>query len=158
MNGPADLPTTGGDGQRGAALLLVLFAFAMLGLILNTAFVAATSERRAARAFRASIEAREAAEAGLAALLSNWAPSLGLLSPGGVQTLPSGSTSTGASYVVSVVRLTGSLYWIRSDGLMEDAGGNLEARSLVGAWVRVDPLTPGGAHPLAERAWAPLPD
>jgi len=149
--------------ERGIALLIAVVALAVIGALVGGIFFAARLEQQSGQNTLFSVQAGEAAEAGLSEAVATVAPAdLERLRVGGAPldlgtlTLPGGA---GASRQAS--RLTQRLFLIRARGSGGGTAGSPLAARSVGLLVRL-PATPGdGADPeglarLGERAWVQL--
>ncbi len=149
--------------ERGIALLIAVFAVAVLGSLVGGIFFAARLEQQSGKNTLFAVQAGEAAEAGLNEALAALDPAaLELLPVGGVPLdLGTLTLSGGAAAAREASRLTQHLFLIRARGIREgEAAGVLAARS-VGLLVRLraasdDGADPGGVVRLGERAWVQL--
>ena len=142
-------------GDRGAALLLVVVALALLGALALGAFASARLEERSATNLRFATEAFEAAEAGLTRAADRWDTT----ALGAAVWLPRPEPAVvdhGARSSATVTRLNSTLYLIVGTGERLDGEGNVLARRVLGLVGKSLPLGAGGAAgfaPLAERSW-----
>ncbi len=134
------------------ALAAVLLALLVLGVVVATAFHAAHLEQRVGRNSLDAAKALEAAEAGVALVLGEWesVPQVPALAVGeGVQ-LPTAPLAGQVGYRATVLRLTESLYLVRSQGIRTDADGNVLAQRAVATVARAG----AAVAPLTQRSWA----
>jgi hypothetical protein len=134
------------------ALAAAVFALVLLGALVTAAFYAGHLEQRAARGGADAAHALEAAEAGLALVMGEWAtfPQLGSLAVGDSVALPASALGGRVAFSPTVLRLTDVLYLIRSEGTRLDADGRVRARRAIAMVGRTD----GAALvPLRQRAW-----
>jgi hypothetical protein len=119
------------------------------------AFYAGHLEQRSGGSSLYAAQAMEAAEAGVAVVLGEWEsfPQLGALAVDESVTLPATALGERATFQVAVLRLTGSLCLIRSQGTRTDAAGNVLAQRVVATLVRAVGST---AAPLMQRSWVQL--
>ncbi len=138
--------------ERGVALPVAIFALVVIGVLVATAFHVAHLEQRTGRSSVYAAQALNAAEAGVALVLAEWAsyPGLGTMAAGDSVTLAITALGDRATFQPAVVRLTDDLYLIRSEGTRRDAAGNPLAQRLVATLART---APGGVAPLAQRGW-----
>jgi hypothetical protein len=147
--------------RRGFALALALFALVVMGALVSGSFFAGRLEQQSGQNSMFATQALEAAEAGLSDLLANTNPVLlEPLVPGG-PALDLGPLATGMRVTAAreVVRLTGSLFLLRSTGVRHDADGQPLATRSLGLLVRVTPGSAGAPArliPVDERAWVQL--
>ncbi len=112
---------------QGFALAAALFALVVVGALAAAALFAALQESRLGRNARAAEAAFDAAEAGLdSALAEGRAGRWGGLAPGDSAALSGAWPAGGGRFDVSVVRLSGRLFLVRSTGA--DASGAAEDR------------------------------
>jgi hypothetical protein len=115
--------------ERGIALVLAIVALVVIGaLVAGTLFVSTAEQRTSFNGVAAS-KAFEAAEAGLQATIANWSSSYNGTAAGGIASTGSGNfTSTsGASYVDTVIRLNNELFLIKAVGTQGGATQTLAA-------------------------------
>jgi hypothetical protein len=125
---------TGGRSRRGAALGLVLVALVLIGALGGLAVGAARRDRHEATIALRSIRALAAAESGIASALAAWpAGDAGALAPGAYVELAAVAVAPGDSFALTVARLAGELFLVRSEGR---AGS---ARRTVAQLVRIHP-------------------
>jgi hypothetical protein len=147
--------------RRGSALAVALFALVIIGALVAGNFSAGWLEQQSGQNTWFSLQAAEAAEAGLAEVLASVAPGTVAALPLGGTPVDLGPMSFGVGYRVErqVSRLTTTLFLVRVLGARQDrSGGNLAVR-VIGAVVRLvtDPLD--GTQflaPLGQRSWAQL--
>ncbi|MBA3258766.1 MAG: hypothetical protein H0T68_04785 [Gemmatimonadales bacterium] len=141
--------------ERGLALPVAVFALAVIGAMVATAFHAAHLEQRSGRNSFFAAQALAAAEAGVALVLAEWEayPKLGVLAAGDSVTLANVAFGDRATFQPVVTRLTDGLYLIRSQGTSRDAEGNLLAQRVVATLAR---RAAAGVTPLTQRSWVPV--
>jgi hypothetical protein len=147
--------------ERGIALALALFALVVIGALVSGSFFAGWLEQQSGRNTMFAAQALEAAEAGLSDVLAN-------ADPAAVEALPIGGLSldlgtlalgTGVTAARQIIRLTSSLFFVRSTGIRRNADGNPLATRSLGLLVRVVPADgamPRRLSPVGERAWVQL--
>ena len=154
-------PSRGRPDERGIALAIALFALVVIGALVSGSFFAGRLEQQSGQNVLFAAQALEAAESGLADVLTSPVPP-------GIEALPAGGVAldlgrftpaAGLSAARDVIRLTNTLFFIRSTGTRRDAGGGILATRTLGLLVRVEPAS--GALPerfsaLIERAWVQL--
>jgi hypothetical protein len=139
------------------ALATALFALVVLGALLATTFFVGRLEQQSGQNVFFAVQAAEAAEAGLSDAIANLTdPVLQALPVGG--TLPLTDVALGDRVLGTalVVRLTGSLFLIRSTGHRLDAAGNELATRTLGSLVRLVPDSVSGTvvvRRISERSW-----
>jgi hypothetical protein len=148
-------------GERGIALAIALFALVVIAALVSGSFFAGRLEQQAGQNLMFAAQALEAAESGLADVLSSEIPAeVDALPVGGIALdLGSLSPATGLTAARNIVRLTSTLFFIRSTGTRRDAGGGPLASRSIGLLVRVAPASgamPSRFLPLVERAWVQL--
>jgi hypothetical protein len=143
--------------RRGVALPLALLALVVIGALVAGGFTAALLEQRIGRNLMYAAQAQGAAQAGVAAVLAEWADhGLGLLAAGDSAVLPPVQLAVRAAYSPTVRRLNGELFLVRVEGIRRAAGGQTLARRELGLIVRnADSAMAGSPSvvPLANRAW-----
>ncbi|MGH7509435.1 MAG: hypothetical protein ACREMZ_08190 [Gemmatimonadales bacterium] len=160
-------PVSPGSDERGIALVVAIFALAIIGALVGTNVFAGQVEHQSGRNTFYASQAREAAEAGLAEAVGTLEAGMLLEHPAGTAPLDLGTLILGSGVSASrnVSRLTRELFLIRSRGIRQNAAGVPLATSTLGALVRVLPSTsapdtvpaisPSGLS-LAERGWIQL--
>ncbi len=146
-----------GRGERGFGLLLVVVVLALLGFLALSAFEIARREFRSAHELGYSAEAFEAAESGLAAAASMAAGFQG--APMLVPQLGPGVLGDHTRFATTAVRLTPSIFLLRSVGERLDGAGEVLARRALGLTGKL--LTPPGSStprftPLHSHGWVQL--
>jgi hypothetical protein len=134
---PATPPTLRRD-ERGMALALAIFALVIIATLVAGVFFMARLEQRSGSNSLWSIQAAEAAEAGLSETLDGWTGSyntlaLGASAPLATQSLPG---SANQRYTAEVQRLSPQIFLIRSRGERTGGAGVL-AGTTVGRVVRL---------------------
>jgi hypothetical protein len=125
---------TGPDGRRGAALGLVLVALVLIGALGGLAVGVARRDRHEGTIALRSLRALAAAESGIASALAEWpAADAAALAPGAYVERPTVAVAPGESFTLTVSRLAGELFLVRSEGR---AGS---ARRTVAQLVRLHP-------------------
>lgn len=103
--------------RRGIALALVLVALMLIGALAGLAVAGARRDRHEASIGLRSARAFAAAEAGLSSALAGWpAPDAAALAPGAFVQLAPVAVTASESFTLSLARLAGELYLIRSEG------------------------------------------
>jgi hypothetical protein len=126
-----DVTSNSRSNERGIALALALFAMVISTLLITAVFYIARHEQRMGNSRIGATQAREAAEAGLSAVLSGWnSTSYNALAPGATLTLPTTAVGGGASYSGSLRRLTPTTFLIRSEGAYKIGGQTVTRRQL----------------------------
>jgi hypothetical protein len=146
--------------ERGIALAVALFALVVIGALVSGSFFAGRLEQQSGQNSMFAAQALAGAEAGLDDVLINADPAvLEALPIGGVADLGPLALEMRLSAGRQVLRLTNSLFLVRSTGTRRNAdGGPLATRSL-GLLVRIlpaDGVVPARLSPVRERAWAQL--
>ena len=117
--------------RRGIALALALFAMVIATLLITAVFYIARAEQRMGNNRIATTQAREAAEAGLSALLGNWnTGTYNTMATGGVLTVPQTTVGGTASYSGSLRRMTPTTFLIQVEGAYRVAGQIVTRRQL----------------------------
>jgi hypothetical protein len=141
------------------ALPLALLALVVIAALVAGGFAAALLEQRIGRNTLYAVQAAGAAEAGAAAVVSDWeGHGLDLLAPGDSAALPTVPLPARSAYSPTVTRLNGQLFLVRVEGTRSDGGGGMLARREMGLVVRVaDSGVPEAppVEPLSNRAWEP---
>jgi hypothetical protein len=139
--------------ERGTALLVAVFALALMGALVATAFHVGLLEQRTGRNALYAAEAAVAADAAAAEVLGNWEayPQLPALATGDSVTLPRVALGGHAAAQATVVRLGDALYLTRGHGSRLDGSGEVLAQRRVTVLVRA---LGAAVAPLAQRSWA----
>jgi Tfp pilus assembly protein PilX len=117
--------------ERGIALALALFAMVISTLLITAVFYIARHEQRMGNSRIAATQAREAAEAGLSAVVANWnTTSYNALAPGATVALPATVVGGGASYAGSIRRLTPTTFLVQAEGAYKIGGQTVTRRQL----------------------------
>ncbi len=117
--------------RRGIALALALFATVIATLLITAVFYIARLEQRMGNNRIASMQAREAAETGLAAVLANWSTAAyNTMASSAVFTIPQTTVGGGASYNGSLRRLTPTTFLISVNGEYRVGGQVITRRQL----------------------------
>jgi hypothetical protein len=156
-----------GNDERGAALVLALFALAVIGALVGSNFLAGRVEQQSGQNTFFAVQAREAAEAGLNdAMASTDAAALAALAVGDAPlNLGSISLNGGVSARREATRLTSGLFLIRSRGVRQSTGGIVLGVRSLGALVQLpDPSassdtaagSAGSGLRVVERGWIQL--
>jgi hypothetical protein len=149
------------NDRRGIALPVALFALVVIGALVSGSFFAGRLEQQSGQNTIFAAQALEAAEAGLSDVLANTDPAAVEALPIGGLPLDLGTLAPGAGVTAArqIVRLTSTLWFVRSTGIRQNAeGAPLASRSL-GLLVRVvaaDGAAPVRLSPVGERAWVQL--
>ncbi len=145
---PVDKPDS---RERGAALLLTLFAVIVLGTIVSAATFVSQQEYRGARNTLVEQRAFAVSEFGLNAEVSNWDRSRNLPAPVGMLVGAMDTTrvyvASGDSARVSIKRISDNSFWVVSEGRANIGSSALESGRQTGAYVRLayPTINPGGA-------------
>jgi hypothetical protein len=138
-------------------LPLVLLALVLIGGLVAGGFAVALLEQRIGRNTLYAVQAGGAAETGAMSVVAEWdARGLGLMAPGGSQTLPAVELPGHTTYEATVRRLNEELFVVRVIGTRQDADRGMLARRDVSLTLRqADSARPGAppVMPLANRAW-----
>ena len=149
-----------GPDERGMALAVAVFVLAVMSGLVSGTFVAGLIEQQSGRNTLYVVQAAEAAEAELQeALLLVPASTLSALPIGGAAQSPSSVAFPGLTVEREVVRLTGSLFLIRTRASRVDAAGTPLATRTLGLLVKVttdSAGTPERVMPLTQRPWVQL--
>jgi hypothetical protein len=146
----------GARRDRGAALLLVVVALALLGALALGAFGEARREARSAADFMYAAEAFEAAEAGLARAAAPW-DTTALGAPVWIPQPGPSVVSSRTRSSTTVTRLNGTLFLIVGTGERLDGEGGLLARRSLSMVAKSQLPSAGGPAvlvPIRERSWA----
>lgn len=124
--------------RRGIALALALFAMVISTLLITAVFYIARAEQRMGNNRIATMQAREAAEAGLSAVLANWSvPTYNSMAVGAVFTIPQTSMGGAASYSGSLRRIAPTTFLVEIEGVYR-VGGQIVTRRELGRLIRLD--------------------
>ena len=147
--------------ERGIALAVALYALVVIGVLVSGSFFAGRLEQQSGQNSVFAAQALAAAEAGLDDVLVN-------ADPAALEALPVGGGPVDlaplalAGYLGAarqVLRLTSSVFFVRSRGTRNDADGVPLATRTIGLLVRVQPsagAVPARLSPVGERAWVLL--
>lgn len=117
--------------ERGIALALALFAMVIATLLITAVFYVARLEQRMGNNQIAATQAREAAEFGLSAVLTNWnTGTYNTMTTGSVVNIGQTSVGGAAGYTGSVRKLTGTTYLLQVQGNYKIAGQIVTRRQL----------------------------
>jgi hypothetical protein len=146
--------------RRGVALAMALFALAVLGALVAVAFFVGRLELQSGRNAFFAFQAAEAAEAGLSDAIAGLSEvELQAIPLGGTVALPDLPVGARAVAGREVIRLTGSLFLIRSAGHRADAAGTDLAVRALGSLVKLVPDSSSGSKVVTrikERSWVQL--
>jgi len=120
--------------RRGIALPLALFALVITSAMMMGVFYVGRLEQRMGGGSVRKLQAFEAAEAGAARVLNNWAAgNYNNMTVGATSTVALDSTglSGGASYTASVYKMSNTKYLVQSNGQLRLGGGRVAARQRV---------------------------
>jgi len=137
--------------ERGAALVLTLFAVVLLGTIVSAATFVAQQEYRGSRNTLVEQRAFAVSEFGLNTEISNWDRSRNLPPPVGMLVGAVDTTrvyvASGDSARVSIKRISDNAFWVISEGRANIGSLGLESGRQTGAYVRLayPTISPGGA-------------
>ncbi len=152
----------GGNDERGIALVIAIFALAVIGALVGGTFFAGRLEQQSGQNALFTVQAGESAEAGLSeAMATVAAASLERLPVGGTP-LDLGTLAVpGGAAIRQVSRVTRGLFLIRVRGVRRGAAGTTLAVRSLGLLVRLLPAADGGADSggvarLGERGWVQL--
>jgi hypothetical protein len=129
------------SNERGMALALAVFALVVIGALVAGTFFAGRLEQQSGQNTLYAGQASEAAEAAIAQSLGGGLSSsdmLSLAAGGGSTTLSSVSLGAHAAGKSSLSRLTKTVWLLRGDGELHDAGGTVLARRSVGQLIRLN--------------------
>jgi len=123
--------------ERGMALALAIFALVVIGALVAGAFFAGHLEQRTGRNTLYSAEAADAAERGVAGVVSDWDQfNLNNIAIGGTTSI--GTTTVGrTTYTQDVRRLNNDLFLVQSLGSRVDAAGAKLAQRTVAMVARL---------------------
>jgi hypothetical protein len=154
-------PGKGTTDERGIALAVALYALVIIGALVSGSFFAGRLEQQSGQNSMFTAQALAAAEAGLDDVLVNVDPTaLEALPIGGVR-LDLAPLAIGMHLGAArqVLRLTSSLFFVRSSGTRNNAEGTPLATRSIGLLVRILPAAgavPTRLFPVGERAWVQL--
>lgn len=124
---------------RGAALVIVVVALALLGAVVTGAFCVALFEVRAADRTAAARQAFDAAEAAMASVLAGWDRDAFDDLPSGAPNALLPTTSGRVRVLPTVTRLTERLFLITALAERLDGNGGVLARQVLGTIARPTP-------------------
>jgi hypothetical protein len=132
--------------RRGVALPLALFTLVIAAVMITAVFYVGRLEQRMGYNSVAATQAFEAAETGVATVLTNWSPSYGSLATGATTLLPTTAVGGNAVYTASIRRLNTTLFLLQAEGRFLVAGLAVTRRQ-VARVLRLDPpeIEPEGA-------------
>lgn len=139
------LPTTLA-GRRGVALPLALFTLVIAAVMITAVFYVGRLEQRMGTNSVAATQAFEAAETGVAYVLTHWTPSYSSIASGATTVLPVTAVGSNATYTASIRRLNTTLFLLQAEGRFLVAGQAVTRRQ-VARVIRLDPpvIEPAGA-------------
>jgi type II secretory pathway component PulK len=152
------------NDERGIALIMTVFALAVIGALVASSFFAGRLEQQSGQSTFFAAQAREAAEAALTETMQGLrAETLDNLHRGGPP-LQLGTTLIGNGVTArsQVTRLTSRVFLIRTEGQRLDAEGTALATRSLGLLVQLslptigEPGSSGNVMRLGERAWLHL--
>ena len=153
----------GANDERGIALAISLFALAVIGALVGSAFFAGRLEQQSGQNTLFAVQAGEVAEAGLSdAMATVTAATLEGLPVGGApHDLGTLTLAGGVSASRQVARLTGNLFLIRVRGVRHSAAGTTLAVRSLGLLVRLGAAADSAADSgrvarLNQRGWTQL--
>lgn len=126
--------------QRGIALILAVFALVIIAALISAVFFTAQLEERSGGNTMASLQASEAAQAGLEWAASNWSPAwtqIGVGKTSGVGWTQIGSTP--AYFTDSVTQLNTQLVLVRAFGQARNGAGDVSAARSAGLLFKTAP-------------------
>jgi len=127
------------DSERGVALAVAIFAIVIIGMLVAGAFYASFLEQRTGENTLYAQQAFEAAESGMADVLSNWDQSVyggfPVDTPQALATVTTGRTR----YTPLITRLNSTMFLVSARGEQVDAGGAVLARRMLGTLARLTP-------------------
>lgn len=127
------------DDERGIALAVAIFAIVIIGMLVSGVFYASYLEQRTGENTLYSQQAFEAAETGMADVMSNWDQSVyGAFPVDTPQALPTVTVGR-TRYTPLITRLNTTLYMVSARGEQLDGGGAVLARRMLGTLGRLDP-------------------
>jgi hypothetical protein len=137
--------------RRGIALPLALFTLVIAAVMITAVFYVGRLEQRMGNNSVAAVQAFQAAETGVATVLTGWIPSTyNSLADDSTITLPTTAVGSNATYDASVRRLNSTLFLVRAEGRYLVAGLAVTRRQ-VARVVRLDPPTIDPEAPLVTR-------
>ena len=152
-----------GLNERGIALAFAVFALAVIGALVGSAFFAGRLEQQSGQNTLFAVQAGEVAEAGLSDAMATVAASTleGLPVGGAPHDLGTLTLAGGVSASRQVVRLTGNLFLIRVRGVRHSAAGTTLAVRSLGLLVRLGAAADSAADSgrvarLDQRGWIQL--
>lgn len=117
--------------RRGIALALALFATVIATLLITAVFYIARLEQRMGNNRIASMQAREAAESGLTAVLANWSTATyNTMATGGSLAIGQTLVGGGATYTGAIRRLTPTIFLVTMNGEYRVGGAVVTRRQL----------------------------
>ena len=153
----------GANDERGIALAMALFALAVIGALVGSAFFAGRLEQQSGQNTLFAVQAGEVAEAGLSDAMATVAASTleGLPVGGAPHDLGTLTLAGGVSASRQVARLTGNLFLIRVRGVRHSAAGTTLAVRSLGLLVRLGAAADSAADSgrvarLNQRGWTQL--
>ena len=153
----------GANDERGIALAMALFALAVIGALVGSAFFAGRLEQQSGQNTLFAVQAGEVAEAGLSDAMATVAASTleGLPVGGAPHDLGTLTLAGGVSASRQVTRLTGNLFLIRVRGVRHSAAGTTLAVRSLGLLVRLGAAADSAADSgrvarLNQRGWTQL--
>jgi len=153
----------GANDERGIALAMALFALAVIGALVGSAFFAGRLEQQSGQNTLFAVQAGEVAEAGQSDAMATVAASTleGLPVGGAPHDLGTLTLAGGVSASRQVARLTGNLFLIRVRGVRHSAAGTTLAARSLGLLVRLGAAADSAADSgrvarLNQRGWTQL--
>jgi Tfp pilus assembly protein PilX len=134
--------------ERGIALVAAIVALVVIGAIVAGTFFVSTLEQKTAENSLDAAEAYQAAEAGIVKNVADWDTGNNALATDASTTIAQDSTASGTYYNVTISRLNGSLFLLKSVGTRN---GTTQSLAMVLRTVTVNPsvtaavTTKGGA-------------
>lgn len=125
-----------GRDERGIALALAIFALVVIATLVAGVFFMARLEQRSGANALWSIQASEAADAGLNAVVANWSGAYNLMAVGATTTLATTNLGSNSRYTATLQRVSDQVYLVTSRGERTGGGGVLSGTS-VGRLVRI---------------------
>jgi hypothetical protein len=125
--------------RHGMALPLALFTLVIAAVMITAVFYVARLEKRMGDNSVASVQAFEAAETGVAGVISAWsATRYDTLTVGGTMTLPTAAVGNDAISSISIRRLNAVTFVVQAEGQYL-VGGQVITRRQVARLLRLDP-------------------